>query len=321
MFWTLFLPHHFFCLNLPFQANKQIADMKTELSILIPVYNETCVDNIKAIKELCDKTEALQYEILVADDRSTDAAAIAANRQINQMEHCRFIEKERNEGSAATRNFLAAQSRYEWLLFLDCDMEIQNPHFIKAYMECMKDGQVVNGGIKTGAYRTELKHNLRYLYERKAEASHTAAQRNKTPYQSFRSANFMIPKSLFTSIRFNEKMRRYEDVYFGRQLKQHGASIIHIDNPVIMEDYEDNDKYMKKFELDAHTLHAFRNELRGYSRLLALAEKIEGIPVLYHMIKLWHKAFGKFERKRLIGKHPGTFLLSIYRVGYFLCVT
>ncbi len=36
-----------------------------------------------------------EYEILVADDGSTDLSTITANRKINEIENCRYIEREK----------------------------------------------------------------------------------------------------------------------------------------------------------------------------------------------------------------------------------
>ena len=83
--------------------------MIKSLSVLIPVYNQICVNKVKTIQELCDAQHGLVYEIIVADDCSTDQDAISVNKQINDLPHCRFVLKNSNEGSGTTRNFLARQ--------------------------------------------------------------------------------------------------------------------------------------------------------------------------------------------------------------------
>ena len=133
--------------------------MIKQLSILIPVYNQLCINKVMKLKELCDAArDLLEYEILVADDGSQNEAIIEANAAISQMEHCKHIIKNKNEGSAATRNFLAEQSKYEWLLFIDCDLDIPCPEFITKYIYTSQDNHVVNGGISIG--RNIGKHNF-----------------------------------------------------------------------------------------------------------------------------------------------------------------
>lgn len=288
------------------------------LSILLPAYNQVCVERVITLKRLCDSIPSLNYEIIVADDGSPDLGAVERNSAINSMANCRFIRKERNEGSAATRNRLAELSQYEWLIFLDCDMDIPDQDFIKKYVDKRIQGCVVNGGLNIGGSMEANRRNLRYLYESREASSHTAEQRNRNPYKSFRSTNFMIQRDLFLSIKFEEKMKRYEDVYFGKVLRQKNIKVLHIDNPVVMNDFESNPDYINKIELDARILSTFSDELKGYSHLLTLANTLRRMPPLYYSVRTWHWAFGKAERSILTGSHPCLKLLNIYRIGYFL---
>ena len=294
--------------------------MIKSLSVLIPVYNQICVNKVKAIKELCDAQPSLEYEIIVADDCSTHHDTISANTEINELPHCRFVLKNRNEGSGATRNFLARQSKYDWLLFLDCDMDIPDKWFIDRYVKTAQPRTVVNGGIKIGPKPCTCGRNLRYLYEHHEEPAHTAQQRSKNPYKSFRSTNFIIPRSIFMSVMFNESMKRYEDVYFGKILRESNIDTIHIDNPVVMNAFEDNKEYVNKVELDLRTLYKFRDELQGYSRILSLCNTISKVKPLHIAARLWHSVLGPLERNLIIGKYPLLTVLSVYRIGYFLSI-
>lgn len=291
-----------------------------QLSVLIPVYNQVCVDRVKKIKELCDTLPNLEYEILVADDGSSDEVTIAKNSYINSLGNCNFICKISNDGSSVTRNFLAKQSKYDLLLFIDCDMDIPDDKFIIRYIEALQKDTVINGGIKIGGNYDELKNNLRYLYEHHEEAAHTAKKRNMEPYKCFRSTNFIIPKDIFMSILFDERMKRYEDVFLGKMLEQKNIKIVHIDNPVIMNDFEENNVYLNKIELDINVLFQFRKELHGYSRLLTYGMFIKNNRLLSIIIKTWHKLFKKIEREILVSNRPCLNVLIAYRIGYFISV-
>ena len=56
--------------------------MKRELSILIPTFNDVCNDVVKELQRQASQIEGLSYEIVVADDGSTDTEAMAANEAI-----------------------------------------------------------------------------------------------------------------------------------------------------------------------------------------------------------------------------------------------
>lgn len=302
-------------------TNHRNYNCMNSLSILIPVYNYMCVNTVKKLKAQCDSLgSTLKYEIIVADDGSTDGNSITSNEKINDFEYCKFICKPYNEGSAATRNFLAKESKYNWLLFLDSDVDIDNDRFIIKYLDALQENTVINGGIMAGGLYDKLKTNLRYLYEHHEESFHTAEKRNLTPYKCFRSANFIIPRNIFLTILFNNSMKRYEDVYFGKVLKQYNIKIININNPVVINDYENNEKYINKLELDLDILYNFRKELQGYSRLLSFYIQVQRIIPLFYLIKIWHRLMGRLERKILISKYTNLTVMKAYRIGYFISI-
>ena len=289
---------------------------KREVSVLIPNYNNVCVELVTVLQRQAEAL-GISYEILVADDASPMKEKIGENEAINALPHCRYIVKETNSGSAATRNFLGAQSQYPWLLFLDCDISIPDDHFLERYVTDDHEG-VVNGGIRI-TDDDGLRHNLRYLYEKAAEPAHTAEKRQANRYQEFRSTNFMIERRVFEKCRFDERFTRsgYEDVLFGKMLSQQQVSVTHIDNPVMMTEFEPNADYVRKIERSLRTLYTFRNELRGYSRILTFDSGIH-IGAVRGMIRLWHRLFGGLERRNLCGKRPCLKLFNLYRLGYYI---
>lgn len=64
-----------------------------ELSILIPEYNCICTKLVYDLYNQCISINSLLWEIIVADDGSTDSEIIKQNRSINKLSHCVFIEK------------------------------------------------------------------------------------------------------------------------------------------------------------------------------------------------------------------------------------
>ncbi len=286
---------------------------KNELSILIPVYNQVCVPMVAHLVSLCSKIEGLKYEILVADDNSTDKAIVEQNRSINLFAYCRLIECEQNNGAGATRNLLAQNSKFAWLLFIDCDVELPDENFIRKYLECTSEA-VINGGIAIPENH-ELRRNLRYMYEKKNEKRHTADKRSKHPHKAFRSTNFLTPREIIIKHPFFEPMKRYEDVYWGKTLCDNNLNVIHIDNHVIITRFDTNVEYIEKVEKDISMLRQFQTELHGYSPLLSAAKSMQRWRVPLWLCRAWHTAFGRITRNNLCGKHPWLPLLNIYKLG------
>ena len=289
--------------------------IRNELSILLPVYNTRCLTMVERLKELCDAVDGLRYEIIAADDGSTDRDAVAFNRGIERMAGCRYVECAENRGAAATRNFLAGMSRYGWLLFVDCDMTLPDDRFIIRYLEAPETGVVI-GGIRTGGTADDVRCNLRCAYERRAQERHTAEERSKRPYQSFRSVNFMAERGVMERCRFDERMRRYEDVRFGRLLEESGVTVAHIDNAVVMEDFESNGCFVAKTEKDMRTLRDFEAEMRGYSRMIDVADVLRRRHILW-VVRMWHGLFGRLERRLLTGGKARLRLYDVYKLGCF----
>ena len=75
-----------------------------DISILIPTYNDRCAPLVETLQQQACTLD-INYEIIVADDGSTDAGVLSANRSINQLPCCRMIECRENRGRAAIRNF------------------------------------------------------------------------------------------------------------------------------------------------------------------------------------------------------------------------
>ena len=287
------------------------------LSVLIPTYNDLCV---KLVGDLRQQAEAagIVYEILVGDDGSTNTTVVAENKEIAQWEHCQYLIQPQNMGRAAIRNLLAKEAQYDWLLFIDSDMTMVRPDFINNYVT-QDDACVIDGGVTIGGDADALKGNLRYRYEKASEHEHTVEIRQQNPYLDFHTANFLIRRDLMLSHPLDERFRYYgyEDVLFGKQLRADHIAITHIDNPMGFYTFESNPDFVSKTEEGLRTLHQFRDELRGYSRILTLIEGIH-IPLILSLIRLFHRLFGGLIRRNLCGSHPSAKLFSLYKLGYFL---
>ena len=278
---------------------------------MIPTYNDECYTLVSNLQQQAASLD-ISYEIIVADDGSSDATVISRNRPINQLPCCKFIERKQNSGRASIRNFLAQQAQYAWLLFIDSDMTMCREDYVKQYV--MADAQVACGGVTIGRV---TKDNLRAIYEQSKEQEHTFEKRQQSPYQDFHTANFLIQRDIMLQYPFDERFRYYgyEDVLLGKLLKEQHIEIKHLDNPLSFEVFETNEDFISKTEEGLRTLHKFREELKDYSRLLDFVNQHQ---VLATMIRWWHRLAAKWERRQLSGNTPSLTLFNLYRLGYYL---
>lgn len=292
--------------------------MITELSILIPTYNRQCLGLVKELQRQAQHIPSLSYEILVADDGSTDTEAMETNRAVNMYKDCKLMECGTNRGRARIRNFLAESARYGRLLFLDSDVSINNGSFIANYLN-ESEAEVVCGGVALPYEKEKYAGNLRYRYERACASRFSAEARTANPYRGFRTTNFMIRQDVMLSHLFSREVQGYgyEDVLFGKELCEDRIEIRHIDNPVCIDDFEPNPLFLEKAEESCRTLYSLRNELEGYSGLLKLAETVKNMG----MAAVADRMFGKMRKalvRNLTGNNPSVLLYNIYRAGYLI---
>lgn len=216
------------------------------ITVCIPVYNQRVYPLVSELAEQIKRCSA-QIDICLIDDASEQDI-----RELNRQECgklARIIELEHNVGRAKIRNLFFKYIQSDYLLFLDNDIEIVIEKFIENYIKFLnnKKYDVVVGGHKYQDEKPDRKYRLRWKYGRNREQV-TAIERNRNPYMSFITSNFLISRHVFDSVWFNESMTGYghEDTLFGYELKKHNIKIAHIDNPVQKKYLDTNDEFLRK---------------------------------------------------------------------------
>ena len=303
-----------------------------DLSILLPSYNNVCVSLVQVLQRQADALRGkldkpFRYEIIVADDGSTDAACIDANRVIGDMLHCRYLRMEQNVGRAQIRNVLISESRGDYVLLVDSDLFLCDDNYLYKYATSTAD--VVYGGTRIGgegfamvdneANTENLKGNLRYIYEKKAEPSHRAAFRQLRPNQEISVCNLYARRDIMEAHPFDSRFKAYgyEDVLFGKRLAESGIEVTHIDNPVLINEFESNSVFVKKTEEAILTLCRFEQDLEGYSNLKTKVTTL-GRYIPLSLFRLWHRIMKNKEKRNLTGSKPSLLLFKLYKLGFFL---
>ena len=303
-----------------------------DLSILLPSYNNVCVSLVQFLQRQADALRGkldkpFRYEIIVADDCSTDAACIDANRVIGDMLYCRYLRMEQNVGRAQIRNVLISESRGDYVLLIDSDLFLCDDNYLYKYATSTAD--VVYGGTRIGgeglamvdneANTENLKGNLRYIYEKKAEPSHRAVFRQLRPNQEISVCNLYARRDIMEAHPFDSRFKAYgyEDVLFGKRLAESGIEVTHIDNPVLINEFEPNSVFVKKTEEAILTLCRFEQDLEGYSNLKTKVSTL-GRYIPLSLFRLWHRIMKNKEKRNLTGSKPSLLLFKLYKLGFFL---
>lgn len=220
------------------------------LSICIPRYNYDPTNLIEQLR-LQIKDNA---EIIVIDD--------ASNQELPAPPADQFIALNENVGRAAIRNLFLQYANFDWLLFLDNDVAIPDAQFLDRYLRLIKENTaqqqnnvVTYGGRVYSPILPDLQHRLRWNYGRKAE-SLSATEREKNPYFSFQTNNFLVHRSVLKETPFDITLRNYgyEDLLFALSLQKKKIPIIHIDNPVLNLHLESNERFLELTEMAMRNL-------------------------------------------------------------------
>ncbi len=295
--------------------------MKKELSILIPVYNDSCIDIVAQLSAQAGKIDGLSYEIIVGDDGSDNEEIVKENRRIETIANCKVIRYDKNRGRSAIRNTLVAKARYPWLVFIDGGhMRLCSEDYLSEYLRADDSWRVVYGGYCLSELPPEQKKgSLRYKYENRNKQNSSARLRLRAGNVNFHSSNFMARRDVFCRVGFDERFVRYgyEDIFIARDMERNGIGIRHIDNPTVFCGYEDNRVYLEKTVESLLTLKEYEPELYDYSRLLQIVKTIKRTR-LESCFRNLYKLKKQSWISNLEGSSPSMLVFDLFKIGFYL---
>ena len=289
------------------------------LSILIPTYNYNVYKLVDVIYNQAIKAK-IKFEIIVLDDGSQKFHS--ENNKINEFQFCTYEILKVNIGRSAIRNLLAKKAAFDNLLFLDSDTIPVDENLISNYiLQISEEEKIVSGGILYSKLKPQESQLLRWNYGNSREAL-SAKIREKNPYLRLLTLNFMIKKSVFEKVSFNEKIPnlRHEDTLFSYELKNHNIRVEHIENPVYhlgLDEFEsaikkENESLIAlKFLIESQLIPS---DYIGLSKLFYRLKKMQVVFVL----RVFYKITKPFLLKNLASSNPSLFIFDLYRLGY-LC--
>ncbi len=290
------------------------------ISILIPTYNQDITQLVAALHRQATE-QYVDFEIIVIEDGSEKF--IQSNNTITDLPFCKYILLPQNIGRSAIRNKLADEARYNHLLFIDCDATVCSEHYVEKYLAFCKEETIVIGGTAYDPDENNPDFSLRLQYGRLREAR-TADKRDKNNFATF---NFLISKSIFNQVRFDETIRGYghEDMLFGHQLHQLDYHLIQIENPLIHKGLDDNQTFIEK------TKEATRNllllyQMGRYPFLTNESSLLRAYTILrkWKIIKLISVIFRLSENKlqrKLCSPNPSLLLYDLYKLLFICTIT
>ncbi len=273
------------------------------------------------MKNVADQLEKAQidFEMICLDDASTKYHS--ENQQINFLKNASYEILPKNIGRSAIRNLLAQKASFENLLFLDADVMPKQNDFVERYLAFLNNEEkVVYGGIEYQPEKPDDNELLRWIYGNSREAL-SVETRKKNPYISFLTLNFLISKSVFEKVFFNENIPnlRHEDTLFSSDLARKKIKMFHINNPVIHNGLESSEIFLQKSEEAVVGLkNLIDNNLidEKYVKLARISKRLNQWK-LTSVFNVFFENYREKMIKNLLGENPSLLIFDLYRLGYF----
>ena len=115
------------------------------ISVVIPAYNAeaTIAEQLDALEA---QTFSGAWELIVADNGSTDSTRTLAESYRDRIPHLKVVDASESKGAAAARNQGARAAVGEFLAFCDADDRVDTK-WLSAMAEALERNEFVTGGI------------------------------------------------------------------------------------------------------------------------------------------------------------------------------
>lgn len=125
-----------------------MVDNRFDLSIILPCYNEVQIleESVRTIQKILDQT-IYRYEIIIAEDASTDGTGRIAKQLANGSERIVWLHRDKRIGRGSAVADAIKKSRGEIVGFLDADLEAP-AHYILPLVLAIKDGADIAVGVR-----------------------------------------------------------------------------------------------------------------------------------------------------------------------------
>lgn len=186
-------------------------DTNSQISVIIPAYN--AARWLPRAVEACRTQTLSPTEIIIVDDASSDATLDVAKQLAAQHARVNVLRHKRNSGPAAARNRGAAESRGEFLAFLDAD-DHWDPTKLEKQMRAMR-AQPQTGLVLT-AVRERNMHGLtlREMWHRIPETRQERVRAFFTFKLNMLTPTALMPRHVFEEVGgFDPDLRIGEDYF------------------------------------------------------------------------------------------------------------
>ncbi|MDC0189386.1 glycosyltransferase [Flavobacteriales bacterium] len=283
-----------------------------KLSILIPCYNWDVLEFIRKIHKLCvDEKRITQFEIICFEDASSKSYS---NYLIKKLKHVKHLNLSENIGRSAIRNKLGEASKYNWLLFIDCDSKIVNNNFIQEYINATEQ----KGSLETVFYGSTMYEKKNNDITKTLHHKYGSQIETKRKLKIFSSHHFLIHKSKFGENKFDETIKTYgyEDTLFSISSN---LKFKYINNPLIHTGLKTNTVFLEDTQKAIYNLTNYTNQIKTikYIKVLKWGRIIEKLKISKIILIIFNIMESKIV-ENLKSESPKIILFQLYKLGLLI---
>jgi glycosyltransferase involved in cell wall biosynthesis len=256
---------------------------RPRLSVLIPFYRDNPGDLLEAL--LNSNRSSKDVEVLIYDDGTNDSdlsAALCAQVREAQSPVRLLIAKD-NNGRAFARNYLVAQARADWVLFLDADMLPVTPHFVQDYLTAIssEDTDIVFGGFHVPDHTDDPERELHRAFSQTSDAL-SVEERNRFGPQYVCSSNLCVRRTVIQAEAFDPEFTGWgwEDSEWAARAGKR-FKLTHADIPALHLGLETTDTLLRRFKDSGGNYQRFTQrhpELAKSLNLYKAVQRLKNIP-------------------------------------------
>lgn len=226
-----------------------------KVTVIVPSYN--CAKTIATqLDALAQQQFSEPFEIIVADNGSTDQTPAIVQDYQRQMPHLRLVDASAHRGSAHARNCAARVAQGEYLLFCDADDEVA-PDWVAGMVQALSRYDLVAG-----------MHDYQKLNDPKTIALFSSLEGygvNQSPYLPFAGANNLgIKRSIHRAIGgFDEALYAGQDVDYCWRVQEAGFQLHEAPNALIHFRFRPRvmDNFSRWQRFGYHSVRLYRKHL------------------------------------------------------------
>jgi glycosyltransferase involved in cell wall biosynthesis len=246
-----------------------------DLSVIVPCFNaaDTIATQLEALaKQQCSSP----WEIIVADNGSTDDTVAIIKQYQQKITNLRFIEASSVKGAAHARNVGVSIAKSEALAFCDADDEV-TPGWVAAMIEALTHHSLVAG------HNEYSKLNKPWVIECCKNIEGNGV--NPHPYYPYAGANNLgVKRSVHEMVGgFDETMLLLEDVDYCWRIQEAGKTLNSAKHAVLNFRFRDNIKAIytryRKFAIFEVLLHK-KHEQVGMPKFIKWQSLVKSAVIL-----------------------------------------